>query len=362
MSAMFHANSTRREFLAAGAASLGGLSLSKLAVGDTLAAENSISFFVVGDTHYLANKDRISELDEKSRETTTRLVEWLNKLPGAELPQSVGGGRLAVPKGVIHVGDIIDTGDKQGRTQIAKQETEWRTFTDDFGLTGQDGRLKLPIYEVHGNHDGPAGEGLAIDGIKERNKKRPGLTNVSDNGLHYSWNWGGVHFVNLGIVVGPVKEVTRKRRYAPLDSLPFLIDDLAQHAKDERPIVITHHIDVARFSGPCDRDAPPTGGEWDSCDVAAYHQLLSKHNVAAVLYGHTHVRNVFRWNGTKETKGATGIPVFNNDNSSHFNSATQAFLHFEITARKLIAREFATKDSWQTGGWTQTWQVPLPAA
>lgn len=350
---------SRREFMATGAVSLGGAWLSSFASARETDATQRVSFFVVGDTHYLANKDQTSQLDEKSREVTGRLVEWLNKLPGSSLPESVGGGSLSAPRGVIHVGDIIDTGDKQGKTQVAMQETEWKGFLSDFGLNGQDARLKLPVYEVHGNHDSPSSQGLAIDGIKERNKKRPDVTHVSDNGLHYSWNWGHVHFINLGIVVGPVPEVARKRRYAPADSLPFLVDDLAKHAKDGRPVVLTHHIDVARYSGACDRAAEPNGGEWDTCDVAAYYELLKQHNVAAVLYGHTHVRNVFRWNGTKDTKAASGIPTFNNDNSSHFNSTTQAFLHFEIGAKELTVREFATKDFWQTGEWTQAWTMPF---
>ena len=37
-----------------------------------------------------------------------------------------------------------------------------------------------------------------------------------------------MHFVALGIVVGDAPEVTRKRRYAPLGSLPFLKQDLAE--------------------------------------------------------------------------------------------------------------------------------------
>jgi len=352
---------TRRQFLTASSAAISGLWLT----GQSAQAEPSsdgVSFFVVGDTHYLASKEQTSELDEKSRGVTSRLVDWLNKLPDWKLPESVGGGRVISPRGVVHVGDVIDTGDKHGRTQVAMQETEWRAFTEDFGLDGQDGRLKLPVYEVHGNHDAPSGQGLAIDGIKQRNPKRPGLVNVSENGLHYSWNWNDVHFVSLGIVVGPVKEVVRKRRYAPLDSLPFLIDDLSQHAKDGRPVVVVHHIDVTRYSGPCDPTAEPTGGEWDLCDVAAYYELLTRHNVAAILYGHTHARNVFRWNGTKDTKGATGIPTFNNDNSSHFQSATQAFLYFEITPRELVAREFATQDAWTTGAWTHAWRFPLSAS
>jgi cytolysin (calcineurin-like family phosphatase) len=261
------------------------------------------------------------------------------------------------PRGVIHAGDVIDSGDKGGATHAEMQRTEWRAFEDDYGLTGGDARLKWPVYEVHGNHDSPQGNGYATDRIKERNKRRPGLANVSDNGLHYSWDWGGVHFLNLGIVVGRDSEPSRKRRYAPHDSLSFLLADLEKHVPNrDRPLVITHHIDVARYSVGCDPAAPADSKEWDGCDVQAYYAALEGHKVAAILYGHTHVRNVFRWNGKPGAKSPTGIPTFNNDNSSHFHDNRQAMLYFEIKPDELIAREYSTKDAWESGEWTAVWR------
>ena len=108
------------------------------------------------------------------------------------------------------------------KAKVKMQQTEWAAFTDAYGLTGKDGKLKVPVYEVHGNHDSPRGDGLAVKKIAERNKARPGVTNVSKNGVHYSWDWGGLHFVCLGIVVGQVADLARKRRYDPLGSLEFL--------------------------------------------------------------------------------------------------------------------------------------------
>jgi hypothetical protein len=127
------------------------------------------------------------------------------------------------------------------------------------------------------------------------------------------------------------------------------------------PVVITHHVDVARYSGPCDPQQPPKGNpEWDPCDVHAYHRAISKYNVAALLYGHTHVRKIFRWDGTPKEPAQGGVSVFNTDNAGHFNSLTQAFLHFEIGAKEMVVREFATKDRWETGAWTsQVWRFAL---
>ena len=192
--------------------------------------------------------------------------------------------------------------------------------------------------------------------IIERNKTRPGLKNVSPNGLHYSWDWGPIHFVNLGIVVGSDPDLKRPGRYNPLESLGFLKGDLDKHVgASGRPIIITHHVDLARYCTACDLQAKPSGGEWDSCDVHAYHGAIKPYNVIAILYGHTHTRNIFRWDGVSP-KADSGIHVFNVDNEAHFSCGAQAFFYFQLTGTKLTVRELQTKDRWQTTFWTpQTW-------
>lgn len=346
---------SRRDFLGVSAASA-GLALAAKAPEPAL----DLAFFLVGDTHFLADKADPDKLDPRSADTNRRLIDQLNRLPGTKIPDGAGGGTVATPRGLIHAGDLIDTGDKTGAANERMQRREWAAYAEEFGLTGKDGRLKLPVYEVHGNHDSPPGDGLVVKKIVERNKTRPGLVNVSKNGLHYSWDWGPVHFVNLGIVVGSVKEVTRKRRYNPLDSLAFLVSDLADKVgKSGRPVVLTHHVDVARYSTPPDPEGPASNKEWDPCDVRGYHEALANYNVIAILYGHTHARNLFRWDGTTK-KAVRGIPVFNVDNSAHFNSAAQAFFYFHLQGEQMTVREHATADRWETGEWTaQSWKFPI---
>ena len=322
------------------------------------AAADPVAFFLVGDTHFLANKEDTAKLDERSAAVTGRLVDFLNKLPGTDIPQGAGGGMVLAPRGVIHAGDCIDTGDK---SNVKMQETEWAAFADTYGLTGKDGKLKVPTYEVHGNHDSPRGDGLAVKKITERNKNRPGITNSSKNGVHYSWDWGGVHFVCLGIVVGQVGDVTRKRRYAPLGSLEFLVSDLKDKVGTSgKPVVITQHVDMLRYAQPLPvEDKKAEGMEWDPADVKGFHDALKGYNIAAILYGHTHARNVYRWDGSNKA-AKEGIPTFNVDNSSHFAGQQQAFFYFEVHADRVVAREYQTTDAWVTGSWTpQTWSAPV---
>lgn len=353
---------SRREFLATSAA-MSLVGYSQRASAET-GPKETFSFFHISDTHYFANKEATSKLDEKSAGMTSRLIDRLNSLAGTDLPESVGGGTVKAPRGVIHSGDLIESGDRTGGVYPAMQKTEWAAFQDDYGLTGTEGRLKYPVFEVHGNHDGPHGKGVAIDGIIQRNQRRPGLTGVSENGLHYSWNWAQVHFINLGIVVGQDGEGVAKRRYDPLGSLNFLKSDLKANVTNSKtPIVLTHHIDVARYCTHCDiNDAANTKLEWHPCDVNAYWQEIRDLNVVAILYGHTHFRNILQWDGTtaKAEKSETpekGRTLFNVDNSSHFGGDSQGFLYFEITPNELVVRECATKDGWRTSFWTpQVWR------
>jgi cytolysin (calcineurin-like family phosphatase) len=341
-----------------GMAATGLVLLAAVCATDADPRDEPIAFFLVGDTHLLANKLQPDQLDERSVSLVKGLVNRLNTLAGTEIPQEAGGGKVLPPRGLIHAGDCIDTG---APDKIKMHQTEWSAFTQAFGLTGKDGRLNMPIYEVHGNHDGNRSTSHAIKNIIVRNKTRPGVTNVSPNGLHYSWDWGQVHFVNLGVIVGKAEEVKRKRRYDPLDSLEFLKSDLKEKiGSSGKPIVITHHIDMLRYSLPLPvEDKKAEAMEWDPADVKAFYDALCGYNVAGILYGHTHKRDIFRWDGSPKAAGE-GIPVFNVSKASHFSSKKQAFFYMEIRNKTITAREFQTADGWDTGSWTpQSWTAPI---
>jgi hypothetical protein len=349
-------NMNRRHFIAA--STMASLGAGRLSQGEDRDVGKPVSFFLVGDTHYCSDETDGTRMNQASAETCGRLVDWLNRLPGTERPETAGGGMVALPDGVIHAGDLIENGDKGARF-YPRAETEMAAFTADWGLNGGDGRLRWPVREIHGNHDSPHGDGPVIPAIIARNRRRAGLTRTSANGLHYSWDWGGVHFIALGIVAGDAPAVSRKRRYAPLGSLPFLAEDLAATPMD-RPLVLVHHVDPGRYA-KVRTDEEARKGEWDYGDVQAFYDLIKPRRVAATLYGHTHVRNIFRWDGSPDARATTGVPAINTDNASHWKSATQALCHLEIDGQELRVREFATKDAWLTGAWTpQIWRFPLP--
>ena len=346
---------TRRRFLGTTAAATASLLTPRARAAEPF----SLSFFVIGDTHYFANAEKPDELDPISAATNAGLVETLNRLRGSAIPDAARAGNVGEPRGIIHVGDLIDSGNTNDEAHKAMQQTEVRAWLAAYGLNGEGGALKYPVYEVHGNHDSPDGGGIMPPHLIERNRKRAGVANVSPNGMHYSWDWGPVHFVCLGLIVGTEKSVVRKRHYAALDSLDFLATDLAEKVGDSgRPVVLVHHVDLGRYSLPLDTPEPEKK-EWDPADIHAFYEAIKRYKIAAIFYGHTHVRSVFRWDGLN-TKGKEGIPVFNNDNSGHYKFDEQAFLHVEMNERELLVREYKSEDRWKTAAWTpMSWAVPL---
>lgn len=375
---------TRREFLQATARAGAGLALGWPA--------DDLAFFVISDTHMLADTTSPGTINAARWALNERLVDVLNTLPGQALPTALGGGIVAPPRAVLHLGDISDSGDRLGALHEQMTATEWAAHTRLYGLTGTEGKLRYPLYEVHGNHDTPRGENVVIQGLKARNARRRGLTAMSSNGLHYSWDWDGIHFIALGIVVGANQEDLPISRYGAYDSLAFLIEDLRTHVADSgRPVILLQHVDLQRYSVACDdsvkggsrvmccegmariawhsKDCPKHAdgismSEWSACDVRAYHQALAPYNVAAIFHGHLHARRTDVWDGRSVT-AARGIPVFGAKNAGA-GGANRAFFYCKVEGPDLVIREY---QSLGEEGWSperaalrwdpRLWRVPL---
>ncbi|MAI74002.1 MAG: hypothetical protein CMM01_24315 [Rhodopirellula sp.] len=315
-----------------------------------------IAFCFVTDTHYLADKKDPDSMDPQSAMICRRLVDTLNGLVGERIPTQAGGGRVSKLAGIIHGGDLVDSADKRGGVYPRMHATEFAAFEADYGLNGTEGLLKYPVFEVYGNHDGPQGDTLVVEGIKRRNQSRDGIKNISENGLHYAWDWGSLHLINLGIVVGQTGSELQRRRYAPMESLQFLKQDLQRMGDANRPVVITQHIDLARYSIPYTIDEERfLHMEWHPQDVKSFHETIAPFHVIANFCGHTHRREIFGWNGTPKRQPFTraDMDAFNGDNSSHFHGGKQAFFYVEVSGESLVVREVVTEDGWRSHGWAE---------
>jgi cytolysin (calcineurin-like family phosphatase) len=260
-----------------------------------LSAEpETITFIVTSDSHYVSAKN----LERIDRNKVT--IERMNAITSVNWPEKLGGGVIDKPRGVLALGDLIDDGDMRDQTKI-----QWRHFVDQFGLNGTDGVLKYPVFEGWGNHDGPPvgkeKHGFSVQQrIIERNKLRKDagrISNLADNGLHYSWDWGNVHFVQTNLY--PADKQHDKIRYSmiwhdPQAALTFLRKDLeANVGRSGRPVIVMSH---------CGYDTD----WWHADDWAEFYKTIKPYNVIAYFFGHTGT-GLKKWKPMDEQTPIEGI-------------------------------------------------------
>ena len=239
-----------------------------------------VTFISTSDSHYREPDNRLGHHNDLNRAS----IEEMNRIATLAWPDKLGGGAIGKPRGVVVLGDLIDDGDRGKERKIS--EEQYNLFAADFGLDGTDGLLKFPAFEGWGNHDGPP-EGKEKFGfssqaqIRKRNqlrKQKELISNLSDNGLHYSWDWDGVHFVQLNLY--PADQQDESVHYSrvwhnPQDSLAFLKKDLAEKvARSGRPVVLMSH---------CGFDTD----WWSKEDWKRAYDAARDYNVILYLYGHT---------------------------------------------------------------------------
>ena len=336
-------------------------------------ADERYGFIVAGDPQYLAEKSaEPTRLDRYSEQANDRALKLLIGFSGRSIPEEHGGGTVSRNiLGLINTGDLIDSADKDGDPYPAMQRFEWECFKADYGLTGRDGRLPFPVYEVHGNHDGPQGDTFVVDDIIARNASRPLVGKRSSNGLHYSWDWGPLHCVNLGMFVGEGEARREGHHYAPRASLGFLREDLKDCVGvSGRPIIISFHLHP---------NCPEY--DWPQEDLAAFWEVIENYNVIALFHGHTHGSppSRMRWDGKQFGSSLPdGIDVFNPDDigaaktdrkdPSKGVGLLHGFLYVELIDREgtdrdqFTVRSYASRDNWNTHDWHRSWSrsVTIP--
>ncbi len=249
--------------------------------------KDDVTFFVTSDCHYgLGNNDELNR----------KVIDEMNWLPGAELPKAVGGGVVPTPRGVVLNGDLLDKG-----FETATAPHAWAAFEKDYGLIGNDGRLGYPLYEGFGNHDGMTGPSYSRAGIKERNQKRVGLTMISPNGFHYSWDWDNVHLTQLNLFPGTDSAdcITGPANHHPEDSLGFLKADLKKNVGDSGKIVIVfcHYC----YSGGM-------ADWWNERAKDRFREVLTGYRVV-LIHGHSHGAYVYNWKDLRAiSDGAAARP------------------------------------------------------
>lgn len=250
--------------------------VSFLFVGCSKDTAEEITFFVGADNHF--------GVTDSSRFINESIAELMNRLPGTRYPDSLSGD-VAEPQWVSFVGDLTDHGTAE----------EWGEFVEVFGLNGGK-QLQYPVHEGFGNHDGPIHGQVSSPvrrGIKLRNQKREGVLFQSKDSLHYSWDSGAIHFVNLNSYPGSswdpecewcpyFKDGFRE----PAHSLEFLESDLMNNVRDStQPVVLFFHYGFDEWGNKW----------WTSEEQEQFYQVIQEYNVIAIFHGHTHTLDHYFW-------------------------------------------------------------------
>lgn len=180
-----------------------------------------------------------------------------------------------------------------------------------FGLKGTEGPLKLPVFEMIGNHDKVARGPWVADQVAARH-----------GGRYYAWDWDDIHLLALGEAPDD-------------DGLAFLEKDLAQVARDV-PVVIFFHLALL---GPWS-----TESWFNDVYKERLYRLIERHNVVAIFHGHHHATGHYRWHGIDVWKpGAV-------KNDAH----TFAVVHVTESAWTLGSYD------WEQEAWGQAYVKLLP--
>jgi len=234
---------------------------------------NETTFLVAADIHLDSTDVRAAVVDS--------VIDLMNSVKGT--PVTGAAGKAYNPFGLFVIGDLTESG----------RDTQWDQFTSLFGLNGEKA-LAMPVYETFGNHDGNSG-GVVREGITARNSARSTRVNISSNGIHYSFDRGGIHYVVLGSYPGGVwdpecgwchyfKESFRESEM----SLEFLKSDLAMNLRNSRqPVVLFFHYGWDDFSLLW----------WTGKEQEAFAEAIKEYNVAAIFHGHNHSAAAYKWNG-----------------------------------------------------------------
>ena len=288
---------------------------------------NDVTFFVGSDTHYGR---------ENNAAVNRRVIDAMNALPGNAFPTKLGAEPVRTPRGVILTGDLVDEGFDKATAPAHVAE-----LFADYGLDGTEGRLCFPLYEGFGNHDGGPVRSLVRPAIKERNQRRAGLKAVSENGLHYSWDWDHLHLVQLNLFGGSgpldVKGVNGPE-HDPSGALEFLRDDLAKHIGNSgRPVIVFQHF--AWVGGMA---------EWWTPEAKErFREVIKPYRIACLINGHSHGASFVPWNE---------FLTIHAGSTARGESDMGDFLVVRVTEKELVVAQRKLDGTW---GIQQ--RAPLPA-
>ncbi len=291
------------------------------AVGPALSAAKErwppidATFIFTADVHTcLVSGNKLSPNCAQEGKTDANLlrhVAALNRIADYRWPTEIGGvatglagagEKIAVPLGIVIGGDMTDDGG--GQVKVPGEGHQLLQFSSRYQQgTGPD-RVRYPVYNGLGNHDlDQDGAPPHVDWYRrelrdyvELNHRQTvfykppvPVANYDIDSDNYSWDWGGLHLVQLQRFGGDTSK-------GAISGLAWLKQDLASSAADGRPVVLFQHYGWDRFSlekwdsAKMSFDDEGAGHPhwWSDDDRAALLAVLSGYNVVGLFHGHEH--------------------------------------------------------------------------
>lgn len=228
--------------------------------------------------------------------------KWPTEINGTATELAGAGTPIATPAGLVLGGDMTDDGG--GQIAMPSEGTQLLQFSHRYQQGIGDDRVHFPVYAGMGNHDlDQDGPPPHVDWYRRELRDyveinhRPGVFfkppvpagNYDAESDCYSWDWGGLHLVQLHRFGGD------KSKDA-VDSLPWLKQDLAASAGDGRPVVLFQHYGWDAFSSedwdPKRRTFDDEGSGrphwWSEADKHALLATIADYNVIGLFHGHQH--------------------------------------------------------------------------
>jgi 3',5'-cyclic-AMP phosphodiesterase len=190
---------------------------------------------------------------------------------------------------VLMGGDLAFDGNYTAKDEFIDQIDLYKSASD---------RLKMPYYNSIGNHD--------VLGWSSRRKvsvddpdlgKKLIMDKLKMESSYYSFNHKGWHFVVLDSI-HPIEAdhgISYKGRLGD-QQLEWLRYDLGKHSR--MPTVVMTHIAAFCHLGQMNGDPKFNPfGHMVLEDTVAFRTIIERHNVKAVLQGHSHVPEDFYYRG-----------------------------------------------------------------
>lgn len=273
--------------------------------------DRDFTCFVFSDIHLGTDKPKATPpvTPELMLKRMNAHLDEMRKRVGTPFPkkgplQDIDLGRVEAPRGLFILGDLTD-----GSPDNARRQDQWKTFLDVFPAAGLPfGEKTVPVYAMLGNHDGelagPQGQGLVAHHREMARANR--FTTLAENGLHFALDWDGIHFICLNICPADSVDEQALFKYGkpgkgswndPQGALTFLKDYLKKNVGDsQQPVFIMHHYGFDGFS-------LNDWNWWTPRQRRAYYDAIRDYNIVALIHGHNHAAEHYRWPQAKRHAG-----------------------------------------------------------